>query len=435
MAAITSDRHPFLEGFARLEREVAARDPAWLAALRRAARARFEAAGFPTTRLEEWKQTSVSAIATGRFRPAEGGAGPPALPPPLGEGPRLVFVDGRLDAAASRRNRLPDGLRLAGLSEVLAAAPAELEGPLAARDPARAPAFRALNGALFEDGAFVSVARGVELAAPVELLFVATGAAGLAAHPRNLIVAGPASRLRIVETYLGLGQDGYLTNVVTETLVGDGAAVDHCRIQLEGDGAFHVADVYSRQGCDSRYHAHAIQLGGRLSRHDVTAVLDGEGGWCRLDGLVLGRGEQHLDNHTVLDHAQPRCDSRELYKAILGGRSRTVFNGRIIVRPDAQRTDAKQSNPNLLLSDGALAHTRPQLEIHADDVKCTHGATIGRLDEEAIFYLRSRGVGRDEARRLLITAFAGEVLERIEPPALRAALEAAVEARLAAHGR
>jgi Fe-S cluster assembly protein SufD len=439
MSAITSDRHPFLAGFAGLERELERRDPAWLVELRRASLARFEALGFPSTRLEAWKQTSVAAIAGARFRPAEPGPAPSLdglpLAAPHGDGRlRLVFVDGRLDRGASTTGGLPPGLGLGGLAATLAADPTALASLLGARTPAEAPAFRALNGALFEDGAVVRLDDGVELAEPIELLFVSRGTTGAASHPRTLIVAGRRSRARVIETFLGLGDGSYLTNAVTETVLGDGASVDHWRLQLEGPAAFHIADVHSRQGRDSRYRQCSVQLGARLARHDVTALLDGEGGWCRLDGLVLAHGEQHHDNHTLIDHARGRCDSRELYKCVLGGASRTVFHGRIVVRPDAQRTDAKQSNPNLLLSGAALAHTRPQLEIYADDVKCTHGATIGRLDEDSVFYLRSRGVAEGEARRLLVAAFAGEVLEPIEPELLRSRLAQAVSARLAEAG-
>ena len=244
--------------------------------------------------------------------------------------------------------------------------------------------------------------------------------------------AGRESRVQVVETYLGLGDGVYLTNSVTDVVAGDASHVEHYRLQLESPNAFHLSSVESRQGRHSRCNLHNINLGGHLVRHDIVGVLDGEGADCHLNGLYLTRGSQHVDNHTILDHAKPHGDSRELYKGILDGNSRAVFNGRIIVREGAQKTDAKQSNSNLLLSKGALAQTRPQLEIYADDVRCTHGATIGRVDEDAVFYLQSRGIGPDEARNMLVFAFAGEVLDLIGPDVLRDWLSRAVTERLAA---
>jgi Fe-S cluster assembly protein SufD len=267
----------------------------------------------------------------------------------------------------------------------------------------------------------------------VHLLFLSRGGERPAAlHPRVVLVAEPGSRLCVVETHAGLpdGDAPYLSNPVTDLHAGEGASVEHYRVQLEGPRAFHVSALHGRQARDTRCLSLNVDLGGRLVRHDLGWVLAGEGAEARLDGLYVTRGDQHVDNHTVLDHASPHGTSREVYKGILDDRSRTVFNGRIVVRPGAQRTDAKQSNPNLILSGGALARTRPQLEIYADDVKCTHGATIGRLDEEAVFYLRSRGLDDLDARQLMLLAFADEVLASIAPAALREPLQAAVAARL-----
>ena len=410
--------------------------PAWLRRLRKAGMARFRELGFPTSKLEEWKTTNVSPIVETPFRPAhrddrsfDGAELPAAARLGLG-GPRLVFADGYFVPRLSNEETTDAGIWVGSLARALETIPERLERGLAGRDLEQCTAFCALNSAVVEDGAVVLVPDGVELERPIELIFASSGGEPKAASPRTLIAAGAGARARIVETYVGPDDGAYLTNAVTDVSVGDGAVVDHYRLQLEGTSAFHVATCASRQAARSDYTAHNINIGGRLARHDVVGVLDGEGAVCRLNGLYLTRGTQHVDNHTVLDHAQPHCDSRELYKGILDGGSRAVFNGRIIVRPDAQRTDAKQSNPNLILSDGALAHTRPQLEIYADDVKCTHGATVGRLDENAIFYLRSRGIGRDDARNLLIRAFAGEVLERVAIEPLRELLEQAVEARL-----
>jgi len=245
-----------------------------------------------------------------------------------------------------------------------------------------------------------------------------------------LIVAGKNSRFTVVESYVGADGGQYLTNAVSEALIGENAIVDHLRIQQEGDQAYHLSAAWSRQQRNSRYTNFTIDLGGKLVRHDTRSVLDGEGGEANLFGLCVTRGEQHVDNHTSLDHAKPHCNSRELYKGILRDRSRSVFTGRIVVREGAQKTDAKQSNANLLLSEEALAHTRPQLEIYADDVKCTHGATIGRMSDEAIFYFRSRGISEADARHLLVSAFAGEVLDHLPDGLLRETLQNEIAARL-----
>jgi len=282
----------------------------------------------------------------------------------------------------------------------------------------------------------VRIADGVTLERPIHIVHVATDSAASegprATHSRTLVAAGRGARATLVESFVGAGAATYLTNGVTEVELGDDAALEHCRVQLESERAYHVAHVDSRQGARSRYSAHHVSLGGLLVRSEIRAVLAGPGASCTLDGLYATAGAQHLDNHTILDHAAPHCDSRETFKGVLLGRSRTVFHGRIVVRPGAQRTDAKQSNRNLLLSAGALAQTRPQLEIYADDVKCTHGATIGRLNDDALFYLRSRGIAAEAARALLVEAFLAEVLERLGVEPLRRFLEARLAERLAA---
>lgn len=423
--------HPFLEPFlARADTRSA--EPAWLRALRTGSSERFTALDFPGNRLEEWKTTNVRPIAEGGFAPAGGAeiddalAGLPEAAVTELPGPRLVFVNGRFSPGLSSGERSP-GLFVGNLAEALEHEPERLRPLL--EDPEESAAFPALNGAGFEDCAVVLAGDGVTPDAPVSLLFVSRDAEAAATFPRTFVSVGRSARLRLVESYTG-DATRYFTNAVTRVHVADNADLDHCRIQLEGPSAYHVAAVSARQGRDARYACRSLHLGGRLARNDIHAVLGGEGGWCRLDGLYVTRDEQHVDSHTTLEHVRPHCDSRELYKGILDDRSRGVFNGRIIVRREAQKTDAKQSNPNLVLSDRALANTRPQLEIYADDVKCTHGATVGKLDEAAIFYLRSRGLDRGAAERLLLSAFAGEVLESIEPEPLRNALERAVAARL-----
>jgi Fe-S cluster assembly protein SufD len=305
-------------------------------------------------------------------------------------------------------------------------------------------AFVALNTALMEDGAYVRIPRGVIVEEPIHLLFVGSAADGAPAvsHPRILIVAEENSQATVIETFVGVGDgvgrptpglpDGgvYFTNAVTEIVAAENAVLDHYRVQRESETAFHIATQWVQQARSSNFASHAISLGGALVRTDITAVLDGPGIESTLNGLYVVGGQQHVDTHTAIDHAQPHCNSHELYKGILDGRATAVFNGKIFVRQDAQKTDAKQTNQNLLLSRDAVIDTKPQLEIFADDVRCTHGATVGQLDADALFYLRSRGIDAAEARALLTYAFASDILGRIKVAPLRTALEELLFTRL-----
>jgi Fe-S cluster assembly protein SufD len=408
-----------------------------LADLRRSARARFEALGFPTTRLEDWKFTNVAPIASTAFRRAtpDGaavGEREVAAETFAGEGwPRLVFVNGHF---ARRLSSIGGGAagpaRLESLREALAREPG-LVARLASGPRFDEHAFTALNTADFQDGAFVHVPRGLALDRPVHLLFVTLpGADPIACHPRSVIVLEEGSQATVVETWLGLGDGTYFTNAVTQVAAGDNAVLDHYKVGREGPGAYHVGTTHLRSGRDTVLSSYTATLGGRLVRNDITAVLDGPGGHCSLNGLFVGGGRQHIDNHLRVEHARPHCDSREFFKGILDGHAHGVFSGRIVVHKDAQKTDAKQTNMNLLLSADALVDTRPQLEIFADDVKCTHGATIGQVDDEAVFYLAARGIALDAARAMLIFAFAGESIDRVRPPALRRRLRELVLARL-----
>ncbi len=415
--------------------------PAWLASRRREGMARFLALGFPSPDDEEWRQTPVAAIARTDFRPAE--------PAPAGsvaweglaldhaaDGPRIVLINGRFEPSLSALGDLPDGLEILPLREA-----ARAEGPgvaallgSVARTADRA--FASLNDALWTDGALVRVAAGTAVEPEVHVVHVTVPSGDATAwNPRTLIVAGDGSELHVTETFTGLPGATYLTNAVSEIAVGANAEVHHVRVQAEPDSAYHVGLLEGRQARDARLVSHNLSWGAALARHDVGSRLDGEGAECLLYGIAVASGRQHVDNHTSLDHAKPHCPSWELYKSILSGAARSVFNGRIVVRPDAQKTDAKQSNRNLLLSRDALAYTRPQLEIYANDVKCTHGATVGRLDDDALFYLRARGIGTAEARDLLVHAFAGEVLEAVKRPGLRRRLEAELWRRLPRAGR
>ena len=409
--------------------------PAWLKELRDRGIARFGELGFPTTKQEAWRFTSVAPLTETAFdlaHPALRLPTPDAIKPfLLSDGPRLVFINGFL--ARSLSTPLLGDVRLDGLAQTLVDAPDLVRQHLSKYAPFVDRPFAALNTAFVRDGAFVHVPAKMTIDEPIQLLFLATPAdrARLVTHPRNLIVLEREARATVVETYAALGGGVYWTNAVTEVVVGDDARVDCYRVQRESDRAYHVAVTDVHQGRDTTVNVHAVSFGAALARHDLRGTLAGPGGYLILNGLYLLAGEQHADHHTAIDHAAPHCESHEYFNGVLDGRSRGVFNGRIIVRPGAQKTDSKQTNNNLLLSADAHADSQPQLEIYADDVKCTHGSTVGPLDPKALFYLRSRGIGEAEARRLMTYGFAAEILNRMDVAPLRAQLDGIVRARLA----
>jgi Fe-S cluster assembly protein SufD len=408
--------------------------PEWLKDIRSGAIARFESLGFPTVKQEAWRFTSVAPIAEGSFELAK----PAARTPTLAEiqpfllpdrAHRLVFVNGFFQRALS--TPVFDGVRLDGLAQTLVDQPDLVRQHLGQYAATQDRPFSALNTAFVSDGAFVHVPAKATVAEPIQLLFLSTGAKPVVTHPRNLVVLEREARATIVETYASLGDSPYWTNSVTEIAVGDGARVDYHRVQREFARAYHVASTQTHQGRDSTVNLHTVAFGAALARHDIGAVMAGPGGTLVLNGLYLLAGAQHADHHTTIDHAADHCESHEYFNGVLDDKSRGVFTGRIIVRPGAQKTDSKQTNNNLLLSADAHADSQPQLEIYADDVKCTHGSTVGPLDARAVFYLRSRGVGEREARRLLTYGFAAEILGRMAVAPLRAQLDAIVRGRLA----
>ena len=415
-----------------------AREPGWLGDARRAALARFETLGLPTTRHEDWRFTSLAALAAVPFGRAPGGdrAAAAALLAHAAApgGPRLVFVNGRLDPALSTRGALPRGAILSSLAVALREIPEKVRphlGRLARPDD---QAFVAANAALFEDGGFVLLPRGVDLEVPLALVFVTDAAAGpVATHPRTLVVAEEGARGTVEEVFVGRGAS--LTNAVTELVLADGAAVEHVRIQSEAPEAFHIGAVHAEEGAEASLSAHAFTFGARLSRSEIWARLRGEGGRIAANGLYMADGARVADHFSWVEHAVPGCTTTESYKGILDGAARGVFSGRIRVLPGAQKTVAYQSSSNLLLSDDAIVDAKPQLEIFADDVKCGHGGTVGQLDEAALFYLRSRGVPAAEARSLLIWAFASEMVGLVAAPALRARAKNLVAGRLPAGAR
>ncbi len=369
--------------------------------IREEARRRFSDTGFPTTHEEDWRFTSVAPISRTSFMPAEF---------PLAEPAQVRGVD------------------ISRLSE----APAEvLEKHLARYASPEANPFVAWNTANFQDGVLIRIPAGAVIEEPIHVVYESSAnGKPVVSHPRTLVIAGANSHATIVESYRG-NDGGYLANPVTEIVAGDYAAIDHYKLQTEGARAYHVATLQIQLGRSTNFRSHSLSFGGALVRNDINAVL-AEGSECTLNGLYLVGGEQHIDNHTTIDHAKPNAASHELYKGILQGHSTAVFNGKILVRKDAQKTDAKQTNKNLVLSEDAVINTKPELQILADDVRCTHGATIGQLDSEALFYLQSRGIGRADARDLLILAFARDIVDRIKVTPLRERLEQLLSEKL--HG-
>lgn len=408
----------------------------WLNALRDRGAARFRAKGFPTLRDEDWRHTNVRPIQKRAFVPVDvaldesletqlAGFELPGL-----DAHRVVFVDGHYSPALSDVRELPQGVTLEPLADALQSDPARVQAALAARVPTEESAFVALNTAFVKDGLYLCVADGCELPRPVEVIYFNTDRGGQLVQPRNLLIAGRDSRLSVVERYISAGGAGHFTNAVTELTAAESARVEHTRMQEESGKALHVGAVFVRLDAGARVVANNVALGSQLARTDVAVELAGEGSNCDLNGIYLANGRQHIDNFTQVDHRVPDCSSDEFYKGVLDERARAVFRGRIIVHQDAQQTDAQQQNRNLLLSEDAEIDTKPQLEIYADDVKCSHGATVGQLDENAMYYLRSRGIDEVTARSLLTYAFAADVIGRFELKPVRERVESVLSRKL-----
>jgi Fe-S cluster assembly protein SufD len=421
--------------------ETAATQPKWLAPVRKAGIASFADQGFPTLHDEDWRFTNVSPIAKLNFQLAKevfvNGAESKLIDESAFaklSGHRLVFVNGFFCAKLSSIKPVSGGVRIENLSAALAKDSALIEKHLGKYAHTASNTFAALNQAFFTDGAFIFVPQGVEVTEPVQLIYISSAKnSGETILPRNLIIAGANSKLTVVESYISTGNVAYFTNAVTEILAGENTAVEHVKLQDEAAEAFHIATIAGEFGRASNVNIHSFALGAKLSRNNIRANLAGEGLECILNGLYLTRNEQLADHHMIVEHAQPHCASHEYFNGILDDKSRGVFHGRIYVHPIAQKTDAKQTNKNLLLSDDATADTKPQLEIYADDVKCTHGATIGQLNDESIFYLRSRGLDTPTAKRMLIHAFAGEIIARVKHDSVREELDKLIWDRLEAN--
>ena len=412
-------RAHYRRDFERFSARLPKGEAPWLGTLREGGIERFQSLGFPTTRHEDWRYTNVSGLAKQSLELADAPADYEALRPVVAasrvpglDAELFVFVNGAFAAELSDDSK---GGRFASLAALRSEDSSALQTALGSAAPGD-DAFAALNTAFIDDGAVVHARAADEDARVLHLLFLST--AGGISHPRLLIVAEPKSRVCVVQDHVQAGSGDSVTNAVTEVSVGANASVELVLLQREGESAQLFTSTRARQDRDSRFASHTVTLGGRLVRNDLAATLEGEGAECALRGLFDGKGERHIDNHTLVDHATPHCSSDELYKGLLDDSSRGVFRGRVLVRRGAQKTAATQSNPNLLLSDKAEIDTRPQLEIYADDVKCNHGSSTGRLDPDALFYLRSRALGEAEARELLRQAFAFEITSALPRPEL-----------------
>jgi Fe-S cluster assembly protein SufD len=425
----------YLSQFDAFEKTLNGESKSTLHSLRREAIDKFHSVGFPTTRNEEWRFTSVAPLAKTGFVPvlrysASGVTNGDVRKFSLDTAHRLVFVNGHFAAEFSNLGDLPKGVVCGSLASAVRSSDSNAQSFLGRQVEIDETSFVSLNTAFLQDGAFIYVRDGTILEDSIQLLFLAVGEKPFLASPRNLVVVGQGSRVSIVESYVSLTDQSYLTNAVTEVVAGDGSTIEHDKLQNESLNAFHVAMIQAKLGAKAHFTSNSIAVGGSIARNNVKVILDAEGSDCTLNGLSLGTGTQVIDNHTAIEHAKPNCSSHELYKAILDGKSKGVFNGKIFVRPDAQKTDAKQTNKTLLLSDETTINTKPQLEIFADDVKCTHGATVGQLDAEQVFYLRSRGIGEMAAKDILTFAFAVDVVNRIHVESLKKQLESLIHQRL-----
>ena len=437
MAVEIAQLESYLESFTKFAKEVERETPPWLRELRESAFARFCAVGFPTTRDEDWRFTNIAALVRTPFRLARERAVPVTVSDLVqwrmqGAAARMVFMDGRFAPQLSTWGALPELVTVNSLRKEIAHRPHAVAEHLGRyldieRDP-----FCAVNTAFAEDGAYIHVRRGAVVKHPIHLLFVSTGDnEPVMTHPRNLIVVEDEGQASIVEEYVSSGVEvPAFSNAVTELVAGGNATVTHTMIEREHLQTYNFSTLRIEQARNANVASHSLLLGGGLVRNNVHPVLAGEGGECLINGLFIGSGRQHLDNYMLVEHRSPHCASRQFYNGILDDHAHGVFHGRIIVHKDAQKTDAKQTNRNLLLNDDAQIDTKPQLEIYADDVKCTHGATIGQVEENALFYLRSRGIDELDARRLLLQAFAGECLDRMTPGAAHDYVASIVQQRL-----
>lgn len=435
---IATETDAYQDAYQRFDDARADTFPAWLRELSELALNQFTMLGIPTTREEDWRFTNIAPFAARPFKIAEPAEIPASRIESLvndalldREFHRLVFINGRYAPQWSHLHALPNGVIAESVAQSILTDPQSVESRLGRHVSIEHSAFIALNTAFVEDGANIFVPDDVTVDRPFHLIFLSVADEPAVCHPRNLISIGKNSRATLIESFRGLEGSSYFTNAVTEVELHDSAYFDHHKLQHEQLNALHLATTQVYQQAGSHFSSHYFSFGGDLSRNELNCMLNGERAHCTLNGLYMPAGDQHMDCRTRIDHARAHCKSFEIYKGILDDRSKGVFNGKIYVHQDAQKTDAKQSNQALLLSDNAIVDTKPQLEIYADDVRCTHGATVGELDEQAIYYLRSRGIPADLARTMLIFAFANDVVRGVEVAAVRQHLETIL---LAEHG-
>ena len=441
---IITRENSYHEAFRALQESQPDSPGSWLKRLRESAMESFQELGFPSVKDEEWKYTNVAPIARIDFKPATLARAASSAFDALADAgelaafacseakdSQLVFVNGMLRSDLSTLTGLPPEVAAMDLSQAISD---ERYGEIAWKHLAQqadyvANGFTALNTAFISNGVFVYIPKDVIVESPIHLLFISDGAQ-TANFPRVLLIAGEHSSATVIESYAGTQDAPYFTNAVVEIILKDGAQLEDYKVQRESTEAFHIATTAADLGPNSRYDATTITFGAELSRHDINVTLDHEGAECWVDGLYLVTTGQHADTHSLIDHRKPHCTSHQLYKGILDGKSRAVFNGKVFVRHDAQKTDAMQTNKNLLLSNEARVDTTPQLEILADDVKCAHGAAVGQIDEDELFYLETRGIHHDLARNLLTYGFAEEVIGKIKIDSIREQLDEAVLNRL-----
>ncbi len=417
---LTQKDNGYLEGFAGFEKTAPGADLHWLKSLRQEAIQKFQELGFPTLKDEDWRFTNLAPITKSSFSILDNGidkvSSTDLIPFQFGDEliTELVFVNGHFTQELSKTTELPNGVVVKSLADAIETEQDLLKDNLAKYADFSEEAFTALNTAFMSDGGFIYIPKGTILESPIHLLYISTvGDTPSITNPRNLIIAEDNCEANIIEHYASLSDDVYLSNVVTEIVVGENSTIGHYLIELESMKAFNISTLRVQQARSSNIKSHSVLIGGSLVRNNVHPVLAGEGCDSLINGLFMPTHRQHIDNYMKVEHASPHCDSRQLYNGVLDGRSRGVFHGRIIVHEDAQKTDAKQTNRNLLLSDNAQIDTKPQLEIYADDVKCTHGATIGQIDQNALFYLRSRGISQETARDIIMNAFTNESLDNM----------------------
>lgn len=421
-----NEKNHYTEEYQTFQKNGASKSPSWVNEMRSTALESFTERGFPTTKEEDWKYTNVSPIAKLPFHYASSAQHVSAelVKSLLVDGTDqylIVFVNGYLSAEHSALNGLPNGVTVKNLIAAYATHQDVVKEHLSKYVPFKENSFTALNTAFINDGAFVHVAAGITVEKPIHLMFISTeaGTTQVAAHIRNLIVAEEGAAVNIAHSFASAQTNANLTNVVTEVVAKKNSVVEIVKVQKESTASFHVETLHVHQFQQSNVHIFSLAIGGAIARNDMSVIIDGENTECNLNGLYITTGEQLIDHHTFMHHIHPNCPSHELFKGILMDKSRAVFNGKVYVEPEAQKTDSKQTNRNLLLSDDAIVDTKPELEIFADDVKCTHGAAVGGMNETHAFYLKTRGISEGSARGILTVGFAAEATQKIVDPALR----------------